>query len=76
MDGWVGPKKNEINAILNSVEVKVEVGVELGKMVRLAGLSTSKRCDVACSERMPPTLLGWYSIIVMIILTSLLKSIF
>ena len=32
---WVGgqvggSKKNEINAILNSVEVKVEVGVELG----------------------------------------------
>ena len=28
--GGVGPKKNEINAILNSVGVKVEVGVELG----------------------------------------------
>ena len=28
---WVGgSEKNEINAILNSVEVKVEVGVELG----------------------------------------------
>ena len=31
MGGRVGEKKNEINAILNSVEVKVEVGVELGK---------------------------------------------
>ena len=29
VDGWV--RKNEINAILNSVEVKVEVGVKLGK---------------------------------------------
>ena len=28
--GWV--KKNEINAIVNSVEVKVEVGVELGNI--------------------------------------------
>ena len=28
---WVGgSEKNEINAILNSVEVEVEVGVELG----------------------------------------------
>ena len=27
--GWV--RKNEINAILNSVEVKVEVGGDLGK---------------------------------------------
>ena len=26
------PKKNEINAILNSVVVKVEVGVELGNI--------------------------------------------
>ena len=26
-----GSEKNEINAILNSVEVKVELGVELGK---------------------------------------------
>ena len=29
--GRVGEKKNKNNAILNSVEVKVEVGVELGK---------------------------------------------
>ena len=34
---WVGGRvggseKNEINAILNSVEVKVEVGVELGNL--------------------------------------------
>ena len=28
-----GSEKNEINAILNSVEVKVEVGVELGNML-------------------------------------------
>ena len=28
--GWVG-QKGKINALLNSVEVKVEVGVELGK---------------------------------------------
>ena len=26
-------RKNEINAILNSVEVKVEVGVELGNKI-------------------------------------------
>ena len=31
--GWRGgSEKNQINAILNSVGVKVEVGVELGKM--------------------------------------------
>ena len=31
--GWVGGgwEKKQINAILNSIEVKVEVGVELGK---------------------------------------------
>ena len=28
----MGKKKNKINAILNSVEVKVEVGVELGNI--------------------------------------------
>ena len=30
--GWVGGGLNENNAILNSVDVVVEVGVELGKM--------------------------------------------
>ena len=32
--GWIGgwEKQNKINAILNSVEVVVEVGVELGKI--------------------------------------------
>ena len=29
--GGVGLKKTEINAILNSVGVRIEVGVELGK---------------------------------------------
>ena len=30
--GWRGgPEKNEINAILNSVGVRIDVGVELGK---------------------------------------------
>ena len=31
MGGWV--RKKKVNAILNSVEVKVEVGVELGKKI-------------------------------------------
>ena len=35
MGGWSvgGWEKNEINAIINSVEVKVEVGVELGDFI-------------------------------------------
>ena len=36
MGGRVGgSEKNEINAILNSVEVKVEIGVELGNVLML-----------------------------------------
>ena len=35
-------EKNEINAILNSVEVKVEVGVELGNIKQLMSLQLSK----------------------------------
>ena len=36
MGGW-WVRKNEINAILNSVEVKVEVGVELGNYSKKMG---------------------------------------
>ena len=32
MGGWVGVGLNDNNAILNSVDVVVEVGVELGKI--------------------------------------------
>ena len=41
--GWVGgcrgeSEKTQINAILNSVGVKVEVGVELGKIICLKNI--------------------------------------
>ena len=37
-----GSEKNEINAILNSVGVKVEVGVELGNNEEGEGIHTRK----------------------------------
>ena len=41
---WVGgSEKNEINAILNSIEVKVEVGVELGKNIKIFKVDTKSQ---------------------------------
>ena len=44
--GWVD--LNEINAILNSVEVKVEVGVELGNYVSF--IKQLMQCLRSCND--------------------------
>ena len=53
MGGRVGgSEKNEINAILNSVEVKVEVGVELGKsLMRIVATTSLPAVDSLNADR-------------------------